>query len=36
MLNMETDKIIEDTNTNSQVRVLYDAPLVSWKCAWIV
>jgi hypothetical protein len=32
MLSMDTDKIIEDTNTNSQVRTLCNAGFVSWKC----
>lgn len=34
MLSMETDKIIEDTNTNSQVRALGIASFVLWNSAW--
>jgi hypothetical protein len=34
MLSMETDKIIEDTNTNSQVRALGIASFVLSNGAW--
>ena len=34
MLSMETDKIIEDTNTNSQVRALGIASFVFWNSVW--